>query len=67
MYQLLVSVFLISLMLGCIDLSNEPFNKTCKDDGGSISVTKPQFVRNLSIGNTGWFSSPAVSAAPVIS
>jgi len=26
---------------------------------GSASVAKPRFVRNLSIGNTGWFASPA--------
>ncbi len=26
---------------------------------GSTSVSRPRFVRNLSIGNTGWFASPA--------
>jgi len=40
--------------------SKEPFNPTCEDLGGTAAVKAPTFVRNLSIGNTGWFSSPAV-------
>jgi hypothetical protein len=60
MYHLLVWFFVISLMIGCSNSSNKPFNKTCTDDGGSTAVIEPRFVRNLTIGNTGWFSSPAV-------
>lgn len=33
-------------------------NQTCSDAGGSSNVAEPQLVMNLSIGNTGWFSSP---------
>jgi hypothetical protein len=32
----------------------------CQPDGGSAPVAQPTFVRNLSTGETGWFSSPAV-------
>jgi hypothetical protein len=46
------------LSLGCSDKA--VFNTTCEDADGSASVRRPTFVRNLSIGNTGWFSSPAV-------
>mgnify|MGYP001812634641 FL=1 len=51
---------LLLLSFGCSDKPTEVFNQTCQDGGGSTSVTEPRFVRNLSIGNTGWFSSPAV-------
>ena len=54
------AVWLMIVSLGCGEQSKEPFNRTCKDDGGSTGVSEPRFVRNLSIGNTGWFSSPAV-------
>ena len=63
MYHYVVTAFAVWLMigpLGCREQSNEPFNRTCRDDGGSTAVSEPRFVRNLSIGNTGWFSSPAV-------
>jgi len=36
------------------------FNQTCADLGGGTSVSAPTFLFNVSIGNTGWFSSPAV-------
>ena len=56
----LLFVCLIILFSGCGDESKDTFNKTCEDAGGSGSVSEPRFIRNLSIGNTGWFSSPAV-------
>ena len=51
---------LIILSISCTNNPIPPFNQTCQDRGGSTSVTEPRFVRNLSIGNTGWFSSPAL-------
>ncbi len=53
-------LILILLSFGCSEKPTQVFNQTCQDGGGSTSVTEPRFVRNLSIGNTGWFSSPAV-------
>jgi hypothetical protein len=41
------------------DGSVAPTN-ACKASGGTASVQKPTFVRNLAAGETGWFSSPAV-------
>jgi hypothetical protein len=55
------TILLFAMVLafaGCDDKAK--FNPTCDDAGGSASVTRPEFVRNLSIGNTGWFSSPTV-------
>lgn len=43
---------------GCSD--KKVYNQTCQDVGGDTSVSKPTLVTNLQIGNTGWFSSPAV-------
>ena len=63
MYHYVVTAFAICLLLGssgCGEQPKELFNRTCEDDGGSTDVAEPRFVRNLSIGNTGWFSSPAV-------
>ncbi len=47
-------------VLACPACKKKAFNRTCEDQGGDTTVSRPQFVRNLSIGNTGWFSSPAV-------
>ena len=59
--QLQKFVLLLCLLsFGCSDKPTELFNRTCQDEGGNTSVAEPLFVRNLSIGNTGWFSSPAV-------
>ncbi|MGH7297269.1 MAG: FG-GAP repeat domain-containing protein, partial [Polyangiaceae bacterium] len=33
----------------------------CRATGGTAPVQKPQFVRNIAAGETGWFSSPAVA------
>jgi hypothetical protein len=33
----------------------------CKSGGGTAPVQKPQFVRNIAAGETGWFSSPGVA------
>ncbi len=52
--------FVIILSPSCTDEPAVSFNRTCQDRGGSTSVAEPRFVRNLTIGNTGWFSSPAV-------
>ena len=51
---------ILILFSSCTDKPIAPFNRTCPDRGGSTFVAEPRFVRNLSIGNTGWFSSPAV-------
>ncbi|HUT77713.1 MAG TPA: VCBS repeat-containing protein [Polyangia bacterium] len=56
----LLALALAALFAGCGDGDKKKFNPTCEDVGGSASVAEPDFVRNLSIGNTGWFSSPAV-------
>jgi hypothetical protein len=32
----------------------------CQAQGGTAAVAKPEFVRNLATGETGWYSSPAV-------
>ena len=53
-------LLLFLLSFGCSEKPAELYNQTCQDEGGSTSVAEPRFVRNLSIGNTGWFSSPAV-------
>ena len=55
-----IVVCLLLLSVSCTDKPNLPFNQTCQDMGGTASVAEPRFLRNLSIGNTGWFSSPAV-------
>jgi hypothetical protein len=39
---------------------HEVYNATCADVGGGTSVSAPELLFNVSIGNTGWFSSPAV-------
>jgi hypothetical protein len=44
---------------GCGE-EKKTFNQTCEDVGGTTSVSAPELLFNLSIGNTGWFSSPAV-------
>lgn len=44
---------------GCKD-DAKIFNQTCEDVGGGTSVAAPEHLFNVSIGNTGWFSSPAV-------
>ena len=51
---------LVLAVSACPACKKKAFNRTCEDLGGDASVSRPQFVRNLSIGNTGWFSSPAV-------
>ncbi len=56
----IVMLCLTVISPGCGDKPEDPFNKTCTDAGGSTAIITPQFVRNLTIGNTGWFSSPAV-------
>ena len=54
-----LSVFALAALAG--GCSNEKiYNQTCEDVGGDTSVSKPELLMNLSIGNTGWFSSPAV-------
>jgi hypothetical protein len=55
-----VLVSALVVLASCPSCKAKPFNRTCEDQGGDASVSRPQFVRNLSIGNTGWFSSPAV-------
>jgi hypothetical protein len=45
---------------GCGKDKKKPFEPTCDDLGGGNSVDEPELVHNLQIGNTGWFSSPAV-------
>jgi hypothetical protein len=52
-------------LLACAALAagackDRPFNRTCDDEGGDRNVSRPELVANLSIGNTGWYSSPAV-------
>jgi hypothetical protein len=47
------------ILPGCNDRKPE-FNPTCEDLGGPSEAARPELVRNLQIGNTGWFSSPAV-------
>ncbi len=42
---------------GC---KERPYAATCPEDGGDTHVSRPRFVMNLAIGNTGWYSSPAV-------
>ncbi len=55
----LVAVFAFAVLTyGCKD--EKTYNQTCEDVGGDTSVSKPELLMNLSIGNTGWFSSPAV-------
>jgi len=50
---------LVLALAGCGD-DKKQYEPTCQDMGGTSSVSKPELVHNLSIGNTGWFSSPAV-------
>jgi hypothetical protein len=52
-----LAVALVAAVPAC---KAKPFNATCTDEGGSTAVSRPEFVMNLSIGNTGWYSSPAV-------
>lgn len=33
---------------------------TCKAAGGAAAVVQPTFVRNIAVGETGWFGSPAI-------
>ena len=55
----LIAVFAFAVLTcGCKD--EKTYNQTCEDVGGDTSVSKPELLMNLSIGNTGWFSSPAV-------
>jgi hypothetical protein len=52
-------VALVVLVLAGCKKGKDSYAQTCEDVGGSTSVSEPDFVRNLAIGNTGWFSSPA--------
>ena len=44
---------------GCGD-GTRLYAPTCDAAGGDTSVSRPELLFNLQIGNTGWFSSPAV-------
>jgi len=52
-------VVLAAAAAGCGD-GQKVYDQTCQDVGGDTSVSEPALVANLAIGNTGWFSSPAV-------
>ena len=55
----LALVMACGILAGCEDTPSS-YGRVCdRADHPSSAVQKPEFVRNLSIGNTGWFSSPA--------
>ena len=39
---------------------DDRFTAACQSTGGTSSVKRPQFVRNISTGETGWFASPSL-------
>jgi len=60
LFNTLIVVMLAVLFMSGCNRGKDAYNSTCEDVGGDTKVSKPKFVRNLSIGNTGWFSSPAI-------
>lgn len=50
----------VAIFLAGCDEDHQIYDPTCPDVGGDTSVSEPTLVTNLQIGNTGWFSSPAI-------
>ena len=57
--RLVLIAVMAAAALGCNE-EGKVFNPTCEDVGGDTSVSEPTLITNLQIGNTGWFSSPAI-------
>ena len=54
-----LSLLILAAQLAACQQSSKPLEQpSCQEAGGSAKVERPQFLMNLSVGNTGWFSSP---------